>query len=115
MKAIMQRIIGLEVNMGWVGRPFHFGGPPVHEAFTVISSVRMSRRRIRHSILLIVALLVAASSSAVVADDTADTLLKRGLYFSDLYNWRAARPYFTKSQQLFEASNDKRNALYARL
>jgi len=58
---------------------------------------------------------VAASSSAVLADDTADTLLQRGLYFSDLYNWRAARPYFTKSQQLFEAAGDKRNALYARL
>jgi len=56
---------------------------PEHEAFTVISSVRMSRRRIRHSILLIVALLLAASSSAVVADDTAETLLQRGLYFSD--------------------------------
>jgi len=115
MKAIMQRIIRLEVNMGWVGRPFHFGGPPEHEAFTVISSVRMSRRRIRHSILLIVALLLAASSSAVVADDTADTLLQRGLYFSDLYNWRAALPYFTKSRQMFEGAGDKRNALYARL
>jgi len=101
--------------MGWVGRPFHFGGPPEHEAFTVISSVRMSRRRIRHSILLIVALLLAASSSAVVADDTADTLLQRGLYFSDLYNWRAALPYFTKSRQMFEGAGDKRNALYARL
>ncbi len=50
-----------------------------------------------------------------MADDTADTLLQRGLYFSDLYNWRAARPYFTKSQQMFEAAGDKRNALYARL
>jgi CHAT domain-containing protein len=75
----------------------------------------MSRRRIRHSILLIVALLLAASSSAVVADDTADTLLQRGLYFSDLYNWRAALPYFTKSRQMFEGAGDKRNALYARL
>ena len=69
----------------------------------------------QRSILLFLGLLVAASSSAVVADDTADTLLQRGLYFSDLYNWRASRPYFTKSQQLFEAAGDKRNALYARL
>lgn len=66
-------------------------------------------------ILLFLGLLVAASSSAVAADDTADTLLQRGLYFSDLYNWRAALPYFTKSRQMFEASGDKRNALYARL
>ena len=65
--------------------------------------------------LLVLTILVAASSSAVLADDTADTLLKRALYFSDLYNWRAARPYFTKSQQMFEAAGDKRNALYARL
>jgi hypothetical protein len=58
---------------------------------------------------------VAASNSAVLADDTSDTLLQRGLYLSDLYNWRAARPYFPKSQQLFEAAGDKRKALYARL
>jgi len=72
-------------------------------------------RRIRRALLLFVGLLVAASSSGILADDTAETLLQRDLYFSDLYKWRAARPYFTKSQQMFEAAGDKRNALYARL
>src|SRR6202158_1134114 len=116
MKAIMQRILRLVVKVGWLGLPFHSrGAPPEHEAFPVISSVRLSQRRIRHGILLIVALLLAASSSAVLADDTADTLLQRALYLSNLYNWRAARSYFTRSQQLFEAAGDKRDALYARL
>src|SRR6202158_1596924 len=116
MKAIMQRILRLVVKVGWLGLPFHSrGAPPEHEAFPVISSVRLSQRRIRHGILLIVALLLAASSSSVLADDTADTLLQRALYLSNLYNWRAARSYFTRSQQLFEAAGDKRDALYARL
>src|SRR5258708_24924618 len=115
MKAIMQRITRVEVNVGWVGRPVHSRrAQPEHEACPLISSVSVSRRRILR-LLLFLGLLVAASSSAVVADDTADTLLQRGLYFSDLYNWRAALPYFTKSRQMFEASGDKRNALYARL
>src|SRR5712692_6864189 len=101
--------------MAWVGRPVHCRrAQPEHEACPLISSVSVSRRQILR-ILLFLGLLVAASSSAVLADDTADTLLQRGLYFSDLYNWRAAHPYFTKSQQLFEAAGDKRNALYARL
>jgi tetratricopeptide (TPR) repeat protein len=64
---------------------------------------------------LVAGLLLAASSSPVSADDAAYTQLQRALYFSDLYNWRAARPYFTKSQQMYEAAGDKRNALYARL
>src|SRR6266851_7691857 len=113
MKASMPRITRVEMNVG-VGRPFHSGGtPPEREAFPAISCVRMSPRRICHGILLIVALLAASSSA--VADDTADALLQRALYFSDLYNWRAARPYFTKSQQMFEAASDERNALYAHL
>jgi len=70
---------------------------------------------IRRVILLVAGLLLAASSSPVSADDAADTQLQRALYFSDLYNWRAARPYFIKSQQMFEAAGEKRNALYARL
>src|SRR5258708_21186520 len=101
--------------MGWVGQPVHSRRTQLeHQAYPLISSVSVSRRRILR-LLLFLGLLVAASSSAVVTDDTADTLLQRGLYFSDLYNWRAARPYFTKSQQMFEAAGDKRNALYARL
>src|SRR5216684_7151200 len=114
-EVLVQRIISLEVNMAWVGRPLHSRrAQPEHDACPLISSVSVSRRRILR-ILLFLGLLVAASSSAVVADDTADTLLQRGLYFSDLYNWRAALPYFTKSRQMFEAAGDKRNALYARL
>jgi tetratricopeptide (TPR) repeat protein len=111
----MQRRIRLERNAGRLARHVHSRtARPEHEAFPIISSVRVSRRRI-FRIVLVFALLVAVSSSAVAMDDPADALLHRALYFSDLYNWRAARPYFTKSQQIFEAAGDKRNALYARL
>src|SRR6185437_500216 len=44
-----------------------------------------------------------------------EAVLQRALHFADLYNWHASRPYFTKAEQLFEASGDKRNGLYARL
>ena len=74
----------------------------------------MARRRLLRSVLAL-AIVVGASGSVALAADNADTLLQRALYFSDLYNWRAARPYFTKSQQMYEAAGDKRNALYARL
>ena len=49
---------------------------------------------------------------AASAND-ATTTLQRALHFADLYNWHASRPYFTRAQQLFEAADDKRNALYA--
>ena len=81
----------------------------------MVSCYMKSTCGIRRVILLVAGLLLAASSSPVSADDAADTQLQRALYFSDLYNWRAARPYFIKSQQMFEAAGDKRNALYARL
>src|SRR6266404_3250111 len=111
----VQRIISLEVNVGRVGRPVHSRrAQPEHEACPLISPVSGSRCRIRR-ILLLLGLLVGASSSAVLADDTADALLQRGLYFSDLYNWRVALPYFTESRKMFEAAGDKRNAVYARL
>src|SRR5260370_6592276 len=111
----VQTIISLDVNMEWVGQPVHSRRTqPEHEAFPLTSSVAVSRRRLLR-ILLCLGLLVGGSSSAAVADDTADTLLQRGLYFSDLYNWRAALPYFTKSRQMFEAAGDKRNALFARM
>src|SRR5690242_4061101 len=44
-----------------------------------------------------------------------EATLQRALHFADLYNWHASRPYFTKAEQLFEASGDKRNALYAHI
>jgi hypothetical protein len=114
-EAFVQTTIGLEVSVGRIGRPVDSGcAQPGHETLTLMSSVRVSTRRVLRSILVL-AILVTGSSSAVLADDTADTLLKRAFYFSDLYNWRAARPYFTKAQQMFEATGDKRNALYARL
>ncbi len=57
------------------------------------------------------------SSSTKVAsklnNTEAELLLQRGLYFADLYNWRASSLYFRKAQRLFVASGDKRNALYA--
>jgi CHAT domain-containing protein len=110
----VQRIIGVEVNVGWVQSVHSRRTQPEHEACFLISSVAVPRRRILR-IVLFLGLLAGALSSAGMADDTADTLLQRGLYFSDLYNWRAALPYFTESRQMFEAAGDKRNALYARL
>ncbi len=86
---------------------------PKRKSFPLTSSVGVTLRRIRPILLLAICSLVVASSSVVLADDSADTLLQRALYLSDLYNWHAARPYFTKSQQMFEAAGDKRNALYA--
>ena len=111
----MQTIIKLEVNVGRIGRRVHsWSAQPEHEAISLTLPGRASRRRV-FRLILVLAILVTASSSAVLADDGADALLQRALYFSDLYNWRAARPYFTKSQQMYEAAGDKRNALYARL
>jgi CHAT domain-containing protein/cation transport regulator ChaC len=66
-------------------------------------------------VVMICFLVTTVSNSRLLAEDTPETLLQRGLYFTDLYNWRAARPYFTRSQQMFEAAGDKRSALYAQL
>src|SRR5713226_6080037 len=66
-------------------------------------------------VVMICFLVATVSNSRLLAEDTPETLLQRGLYFTDLYNWHAARPYFTRSQGMFEAAGDKRNALYAHL
>ena len=50
-----------------------------------------------------------------IGENSTVALLQRGLYFSDLYNWPAARPYLIRSRRLFETNGDKRNALYAEL
>ena len=49
------------------------------------------------------------------ASHEAEAPLQQALHFADLYNWHASRPYFTRAQELFEASGDKRNALYAHI
>ena len=54
-------------------------------------------------------------STGAFSQDTPQAILQRGLHLSDLYNWTAARPYLIQARQLFEASGDKRNALYAQL
>jgi CHAT domain-containing protein len=54
-------------------------------------------------------------NQAPAAGHEDEALLQRALHFADLYNWHASRPYFTKAEQLFEASGDQRNALYAHL
>jgi CHAT domain-containing protein len=58
-------------------------------------------------------LLVAGTTG--FSEESPEAALQRGLYLSDLYNWTAARPYLIQAQQSFEATGDKRNALYARL
>jgi len=49
------------------------------------------------------------------ASREASDLLQRALHFADLYNWHASLSYFTRAQELFEESGDKRNALYAHI
>ena len=70
----------------------------------------MSKRRI-----IVVLICLLASAGSLLSEETPEANLQRGLYFSDLYNWTAARPYIIKARQSFEASGDKRNALYAQL
>src|SRR5437762_3152998 len=50
-----------------------------------------------------------------VNENSAESVLHRGLFLSDLYNWSGARPYLLKAKELFEEKGDKRNALYAEL
>ena len=104
----------LEVNLLLIGRTVLPRRAGEDDATLRISRARASTSRTLR-LIVVSGLLFAASASAVRADDGADTLLQRALYFSDLYNWHAARPYFIKAQQMYEATGDKRNALYARL
>lgn len=68
----------------------------------------------KSSLVVVLFCLVVAGMTAF-SEDSPEAALQRGLYLSDLYNWTAARPYLVQAQQLFEASGDKRNALYAQL
>jgi hypothetical protein len=68
----------------------------------------------KHGIIVVLICLVL-SDMCLFSEDTPETNLERGLYFSDLYNWTAARPYLIKAKQSFVVSGDKRNALYAEL
>jgi CHAT domain-containing protein len=70
----------------------------------------MLKRRI-----IVVLICLLASAGSLLSEETPEANLQRGLYFSDLYNWTAARPYIIEARQAFEASGDKRNALYAQL
>ena len=70
----------------------------------------MSKLRI---VVVLIWLLVPAM--CLFSEDAPEAILQRGLYFSDLYNWTSARPYLVEARHLFEASGDKRNALYAQL
>lgn len=65
--------------------------------------------------LLTIATVAVVAASAAFGDDEPQDLLRRALYFADLYNWRATRTDFTRAAELFETAGDKRNALYARL
>ena len=65
--------------------------------------------------ILVMLICLMASAVGGFSQDSPEAILQRGLYFSDLYNWPAARPYLLQAKQLFEAGGDKRNALYAQL
>src|SRR5271166_6008015 len=68
----------------------------------------MSKRNI---IVILICLL--ASAGSLLSEETPEANLQRGLYFSDLYNWTAARPYIIKARQSFEASGDKERFICA--
>ena len=46
-------------------------------------------------------------------DDSNAQLLKRALYFADLYNWRAAAPLFRQAEQSYRQAGDQRNTMWA--
>jgi CHAT domain-containing protein/tetratricopeptide (TPR) repeat protein len=73
----------------------------------------MSIRRTAISIFLFSA--AYSFSQAQTKTDDSDVLLKKALYFGDLYNWADAAPLFTEAEQLYSARGDRRNALYAHL
>jgi membrane protease YdiL (CAAX protease family) len=53
----------------------------------------MSKLRI---VVVMIWLLVPAV--CLFSEETPETILQRGLYFSDLYNWTAARPYLVEAK-----------------
>src|ERR1700684_3815461 len=111
----MRSTIRLEANVGRILSSLYSWGSKLKQAAISLAVDGRAPKPPLLSFILVLATLLTASSTEALADDTAETLLQRALYFSDLYNWRTARPYFTKSQQMYEAAGDKRNALYARL
>lgn len=56
-----------------------------------------------------------AAKSGYSSDESAADVLKRAIYFANLYNWRAATPLFQRAESLFEKAGDPRNTLYAHL
>lgn len=111
----MQTMTGSEADVRCIRRPtYSWRAPREGRETSLTSSVQVSWFAMLR-LMLVLATLVGVSCSAVEAADTAGEHLQRALYFSDLYNWRAARPYFVMAQQMFEEAGDKRNSLYARL
>lgn len=52
---------------------------------------------------------------ALRPSDTAASLLAKGLYFADLYNWGTASPLFVRAERVFHQDGDVRNTLYAHI
>ena len=46
-------------------------------------------------------------------EDSNAQLLKRALYFADLYNWRAAAPLFRQAEKSYREAGDQRNTMWA--
>src|ERR1700678_4392729 len=111
----MRTTIRLEANVGRILPSLYSWGSKLKQAAISLAVDGRAPKPPLLSFVLVLATLLTASSTEALADDTAEPLLHRALYFSDLYNWRAARSYFTQSQRMYEAAGDKRNALYSRL
>ena len=47
------------------------------------------------------------------SEDSSAQLLKRALYFADLYNWRAAAPLFRQAEKSYREAGDQRNTMWA--
>ncbi|MDE3179728.1 MAG: hypothetical protein KGM47_08715 [Acidobacteriota bacterium] len=52
---------------------------------------------------------------AVLTSRNPQKLLAQADYLASLDNWEAARPYFAKTERLFNERGDRRNALYAKI
>jgi len=66
-------------------------------------------------LLMSVLLVILVPPFASDAQTQAQELLRRALYFADLYNWADAAPLFEQAETMFAAEGNERSALHARL
>src|SRR5580704_17193200 len=64
----------------------------------------------------LVSLLITSAAGALLGQSKDPvTLLREADHLADFYNWIDAGPIFDQAEQLFDASGQTRNALYAKI